>query len=99
MSSKSRGKTVSIKESVEEYLDTYALRESFNLNEIKTLWVGIMGQTVAKRTINLFYKDQKLLVKIESGPLKHQLHMNRIQIKDKLNDAIGKDYIAEIVFL
>jgi predicted nucleic acid-binding Zn ribbon protein len=99
MSNRERGKTVSVKDSIEEYLDKYALRESFNLSEIKTLWVATMGNTIAKRTTDIFFKDQKLMVKIESGPLKHQLHMQRTQLKDKLNEAIGKAYVREIIFL
>lgn len=99
MSNKDRGKVHSVKDSINEYLDKYALRESYNLSEIKSLWAGVMGQTVAKRTTNFFFRDQKLIVQIESAALKHQLHMNRTNIREKLNQAIGKEYIAEVVIL
>ncbi len=99
MSDKGRGKVHSVKDSIEEFLDKYALRDSYNLSEIKTLWSGVMGQTVAKRTTNFFLRDRKLMVQIESASLKHQLHMNRTSIKEKLNDAIGKEYLLEVVIL
>ncbi|MEQ8360701.1 MAG: DUF721 domain-containing protein [Cytophagales bacterium] len=99
MSDRERGKVHSVKESIGEFLDKYALRESYNLSEIKTLWTGVMGQTVAKRTSNFFFRDQKLMVQIDSAALKHQLHMNRSNIREKLNKAIGKEYIAEVVIL
>lgn len=99
MSGKDRGKIHSLKESIDEFLDKYALRESYNLNEIKSLWTGIMGQTVAKRTTNMFFKDGKLMIQIESAALKHQLHMERSKICKKLNSAIGKEYIKEVLFL
>lgn len=97
--SSERGKTISVKDSIEEYLDKYALREKFNLSEIKTIWMGTMGQTIAKRTEKMFLREGKLLIKIESAALKHQLHMERTKIKDRLNEAIGKEYITEVVFL
>jgi hypothetical protein len=97
--SSERGKTVSVKDSIEEYLDKYALREKFNLSEIKSIWAGAMGQTIAKRTEKMFYRDGKLLIKIESAALKHQLHMERTKIKERLNEVIGKQYVSEVVFL
>ncbi len=99
MSDKERGKVHSVKESIDAFLDKYALRESYNLSEIKTIWAGVMGQTVAKRTRNFFFRDQKLMVQIDSAALKHQLHMNRGNIREQLNKAIGKEYIAEVVIL
>jgi predicted nucleic acid-binding Zn ribbon protein len=99
MSSRERGKTKSIKDSVDEFLDKFKLREGYTLNEIKIIWNSTMGQTISKRTTEIFYKDQKVFVKIESAALKHQLHMQRTELRDKLNKEIGSDLIKDLIFL
>ena len=99
MSDKKKNDPHSLKDSIEEFLDKYQLRQSYNLREIKSLWAGLMGQTIAKRTRDIYFRDDKLMVIIESAALKHQLHMQRTKICKNLNQAMGSEYVKEVVIL
>lgn len=99
MSDREKDHMHTLKDSINEFLDKYALRESYNLSEIKSVWMELMGKTIASRTKDIFFRDQKLMVIIESAALKHQLHMERGKIRDKLNEALNNEYIKEVVIL
>lgn len=99
MAKKERGKVTSLKESLDEFLDVYKLKSGYNLSLIKAVWNEKMGQTIVKRTKQIYFKDSKLMVKIDSAPLKHQLHIERNKIKENLNKSLGAEVIEDVIFL
>jgi len=58
-----------------------------------------MGRSVANRTKQLYIRDRKLFIRIESSVLKNELVMIRSQILEKLNERAGSKVLDEIVFL
>jgi len=87
----------SLKEVVEQLLDTYRLRAK--LNEVKLLrsWDKIMGETISKRTDKITFKDETLFIYLNSAPLKEELIYGRDKILKLLNEELGGNYIKEVV--
>ncbi|MCO5937160.1 DUF721 domain-containing protein [Mucilaginibacter sp. RB4R14] len=89
----------SLKEAIEQMLNVYKIKRKFDETAIVTLWPDIVGKSVANRTKELFIKDKKLFLRIESSVIKHELVMMREQIIQKINDFVKTELVADIVFL
>ncbi|HEY0669120.1 MAG TPA: DUF721 domain-containing protein [Sphingobacteriaceae bacterium] len=89
----------SLKEAIEQMLDVYRLRRRFNETSLIAAWPEMMGTAVANRTKEMFIRDRKLFIRIESSVIKNEMVMIRSQILDKMNERAGSKVLDEIIFL
>lgn len=89
----------SIKEAIEQMLQVYKLRRRFDETSLIAFWPELMGKSVANRTKQIFIRDRKLFIRLESSVLKNELVMIRSQILDKMNERVGSKVVDELVFL
>lgn len=84
---------------IKEMIRTY--RMEGKLNEVKVLhsWENVVGEMIARHTKDLYIKNHRLFVKIDSPALKNELSYSRTLIVEKLNEAAGGEVIAEVVFI
>ena len=52
----------SLKEVIEQLLDTYKLRDKLNQVKLMQSWDNIMGEMISKRTEKLILKDHTLYI-------------------------------------
>ncbi|TCD04541.1 DUF721 domain-containing protein [Pedobacter frigidisoli] len=90
---------LTMKEAVSKMLDVYRLRRKFDETSILAVWPEIMGTAIANRTTQIYIKDKKLFIRIESSVIKNELVMVRQGIIQKLNEHAGSEVINEMVFL
>lgn len=88
-----------IKEAIEQMLRVYKLKRKFDETSLVAAWPEMMGPAVANRTRQLYIREKKLFIRVESSVLKNELLMIRSQILDKMNERAGTDVLEEIVFL
>ena len=88
-----------IGEVIREMIETYRLEGK--LNEVKVLhsWENVVGEMIAKHTKDLYIKNHRLFVKIDSPALKNELTYSRTLIAEKLNQEAGGKVIEEVVFI
>jgi predicted nucleic acid-binding Zn ribbon protein len=86
-----------LKEAINNLLSTYNL--GTRLNEVKLLgsWEKVMGKLIAKHTKDIYISKKKLFVKVDSAPLREELHYAREKMVKMLNDEIGSNVIDEII--
>ena len=89
----------SLKEAIEQMLQVYKLKRRFDETSLIAFWPELVGVSVANRTKNIYIRDRKLYIRLESSVIKHELMMIRTQIMVKLNEKAGSTVIDEIVFL
>ncbi|PWG79429.1 DUF721 domain-containing protein [Pararcticibacter amylolyticus] len=89
----------SLKEAIEQMLRVYKLKRRFDETALIAAWPEIMGNAVANRTRQLYIRERKLFIRLESSVLKNELVMIRTQILDKMNEKAGSKVLDEIVFL
>ncbi|HOX78507.1 MAG TPA: DUF721 domain-containing protein [Bacteroidales bacterium] len=84
---------------IREIIETYRLEGK--LNEIKILhsWENVVGNMIARHTKNLYIRNNKLIVKVDSPALKNELTYSSSLILEKLNAAAGCKVVDEIVFI
>ncbi|PWS31918.1 DUF721 domain-containing protein [Pedobacter paludis] len=90
---------VTLKDAFGKMLDVYRLRRKFDETSILAIWPEIMGTAIANRTTQIYIKDKKLFIRIESSVIKNELVMVRQGIIQKLNEHAGSEVINEMIFL
>jgi predicted nucleic acid-binding Zn ribbon protein len=75
------------------------LKNNLTKVKIESLWAEKMGKTIAGYTRELSVREKILYVTIESASLRSELHYGREKIKIILNEAIGEDYLKEVIII
>jgi len=88
-----------IKEAVEQMLNVYKLRRKFDETSLIAAWPEMMGNAIAKRTTQMYIRERRLFIRVDSSVVKNELVMIRSQILDKMNERAGNKVLDEIVFL
>lgn len=92
-----RNKTVLLSEILMQVLREQNLETPLLEKRIIDSWTKVMGKTVADYTTDIFLKNRILYVKISSSVLRHELFLQRQQIKDKMNEFANQQYIKDII--
>lgn len=88
-----------IKDAIEQMLKVYKLKRKFDETSLVVAWPEMMGTAIANRTKDIFIRDRKMFIRIESAVIKNELVMMRSNIIDKMNERAGASVIDEIIFL
>ncbi len=80
-------------------LQVYKIKKRFDETAVVAHWAQLVGKPVANRTKELFIRDKKLFVRIESSVIKNELLLMRTQIIDKINEEAESVVVEEIIFL
>ena len=86
-----------LKAAIEEFLDSYHLRDKLNEAKVIAAWEKVVGEMVAKNTGNLHIRNKALFVKVGSAALRNELVFARTKIINALNREVGERVIEEIV--
>ncbi len=62
------------------------------------LWPQIVGDGINRYTIRRYVKDGVMTVHLSSASLKSELMLNRESIIVRINEALGREIIHEIIF-
>lgn len=88
-----------LKEAIEQMLNVYKIKRRFDETGVVTAWPDLVGKSVANRTKELFVRDKKLFLRIESSVIKNELMLMRSQIIEKINNEAKSVLVEEIIFL
>lgn len=94
-----RNNDKTLKEALAQMLKVYRLKNKFDETFAVESWEQVVGKAVANRTKEIFIRDKKLFVRIESSVVKNELTMMRAQIIQNLNEKADAEVVQEIVFL
>ncbi|WP_184544330.1 DUF721 domain-containing protein [Mucilaginibacter sp. FT3.2] len=88
-----------LKEAIEQMLNVYKIKRRYDETAVVAAWPDLVGKSVANRTKELFIRDKKLFLRIESSVIKNDLVMMRTQIINKINEEAKSILVEEIIFL
>ncbi len=89
---------LSLKEAVEELLDVYRLTGKLNETRLMGHWNTVVGKLIADHTRNLFIKNKKLFVSIDSSVIRNELRYKKEFLIQNLNRKSGLEVIDDIIF-
>lgn len=88
---------VTLQEALTAMLKEYKLSTRLNEVRIKSLWTDIMGKTISTYTTELEVHRQTLYVTILSAPLRQELSYARETIRQRMNEALGEEFLKDVV--
>lgn len=80
-----------------QMIDSYKLRPKLNAARIDAVWEQVMGKTIAGYTKNIRIRKNVLYLNITSAPLKRDLSFGREKIVERVNEALGEEYISDVI--
>lgn len=94
-----KDRDVTVKDAVEQLLDVYKLRRKFDETSLIAAWPEIIGTAIANRTKQLYIRDRKLFIKVESAVIKHELMLVKSQIIQRMNEHVGQEIVEDLIVL
>ncbi|RYD71666.1 MAG: DUF721 domain-containing protein [Sphingobacteriales bacterium] len=90
---------LSLKDAIEKLLHTYKLKSKVQEAQLVAAWESIMGKMIERHTRDLYIKNKKLFVKLDSAVVRQELMYARTTVLEKVNQELGARVIEEVVFL
>lgn len=87
-----------LKEAIEQMIDSYRLRTSFDETYLTAHWGKIMGHTIASRTQKVYVKNRILFLQIDSAPLRNELVHAKGKIIELINREMKTNLIDDVIF-
>ena len=86
-----------LKEVIQEYIA--ALKMNQKLKEVSLLssWEQFVGKTINRATRDIYIKDKKLYVVLNSSIIRNELHNIKEPLLNKLNESAGHKVIDDII--
>ena len=90
---------ISLKDAIEKLLHTYKLKSKVQEAQLIAAWENIMGKMIERHTRDIYIKNNKLFVKLDSAVVRQELMYARTKVLEKVNEELGGKVIEEVVFL
>jgi len=87
----------SLGEIIQDFLKQSGWERKLDEVNIMTEWDKVLGPSLAKYTEEVFIKNKKLHIRLNSSTLRQELSYKKSEIVKDLNAAVGKDVINDIV--
>lgn len=86
-----------INEVLQQMVNVFRLKPQLYKTKIENVWLEKMGKTIAGYTREIRVTNNILYITIESASLRSEMHFGREKIRTILNEALGEEYIKEVV--
>ncbi|HMU15047.1 MAG: DUF721 domain-containing protein [Bacteroidetes bacterium] len=87
---------LSLKEALEGLIHDFGLRGRLDEQAVRAVWPEVAGAMIARHTLKLDLRNGKLTVKVDSAPLREELHYMRSAITELLNRKLERQVVVEI---
>ena len=83
---------------INEVLQKEHLDVALDEHRACALWPQIVGDGINRYTIRRYVKDGVMIVHLSSASLANELMLNRASIVQRINEALGREIIRDIIF-
>ena len=87
----------SLGDAINEFLKGSRIKGDIQAMQIEDVWEQIMGKTIARYTDKLQIIGDKLIITTHVAPLKHELLYQKEKIRVRVNEALGRNVIKEVI--
>lgn len=88
-----------LKEWLQVFTQSPQLRAKLYQTRIEKMWGDMMGPVVSGYTKRIKLDHQTLILFVESASLKSELNIMRENIRSKVNEQLGEEFIREVKIL
>jgi predicted nucleic acid-binding Zn ribbon protein len=93
-----RTEAKNIGEIINDLLKKENLDVALDEHRASALWPQIVGDGINRYTIRRYVKDGVMTVYMSSAALANELMLNRATLIQRINEALGREIIHEIIF-
>ena len=93
-----RNNTEQVGDVIRKFLRQSGLESPLNEFRLVDAWRDVVGPTISKYTLNLYIRNQTLVVHLSSSVLRQELQMQREMLVRHLNEKVGACVIVDIIF-
>lgn len=86
-----------IGQALQQFLEGSRIKGGIQALQIEDVWEEIVGKTVARYTDKLQIIGDKLIITTSVAPLKQELLYQKEKIKQRVNEALGRKIIADVI--
>lgn len=94
-----RSNTQPLKEVLQEYVKALKMNQKLKEVSIVTNWENMVGRTISRATKDIYIKDRKLFVVLNSSVIRHELTLIKLPLMNRLNEEAKTEVITDIVFM
>ncbi|NRA12480.1 MAG: DUF721 domain-containing protein [Crocinitomicaceae bacterium] len=95
---KRTSKEAPLKDVIDRWLKAYGYEGKMKEIEIIQSWPEMMGTAVAHRTKDIYIKNKKLFLKMESAVMRDELSYGKQVIMQRINEKAGFEMINDVWF-
>lgn len=88
---------IKIDELLDRFVKESGLENGLQRTKVFNAWDEVVGLKFSKLTTNKFYKDKKLHCSFSSSVVRDQIFVRRAQIRDKINELLGGEFVEELI--
>jgi predicted nucleic acid-binding Zn ribbon protein len=92
-----RSNTRPIGEVLGEYVEAFKLKGKLNEIALIKSWPELVGENIARHTIDIKIQNKILYIKIQSSIIRQELMMIRTELVKRMNEKAGETVINEMV--
>lgn len=92
-----RVREITLKDAIMQLLRTYHLEDKLIEHRLIANWEVVVGTMISRHTKDIWLKDKKLYVKLDSPTIRMELSYRRSQLVELLNESVGKELITDVV--
>jgi len=82
---------------VKRLIKSYGYSSKFNEYEVVEAFNKIMGPVIMKKVNDAYVFDKKLVLKLNSAPLRQELSMEKSKLISMINEELGNDFLKDIL--
>ena len=86
-----------LSEHIALFVREYGLQDGLNQARVLALWDDLLGSAVVRATLQKRFSGGKLYVKLNSSVVRSYLFTERRVIVDKINQALGKVMVTDLI--
>ena len=94
-----RPNELSLKDAIDKMLNAYKLKSKVHEAHLVDAWEKIVGPMIDKHTRDIYIKNTRLFVKLDSSVIRQELSYMQAKLIEKVNAELGATVVREIVFI
>lgn len=83
---------------IKDFLKEEKLEDELDEHRASAVWPDVVGSGINRYTISRSVSRGVMTVKLSSAPLRNELMITRSVLVARINEALGREVIKEIVF-
>lgn len=91
------GNEFTLGEALGKMLEKLKLDDDAKQHNITKAWEKLMPMTIKKHITQLYFHKGTLFIQVKSSPVRQELFMSRHQLKKRINEELGENFIQSII--